>query len=446
MRLEYLTRLKGGTDRQRMRAWSDLHLEPEARDLRLSPRDRQQLCRLMMQEEDQKVQREALMTLLSFSCQCDTAPIVEGPSRSGDEIAAKGPSLDEWVWRDFRNRSAICEITDNDFASRDVHARYHLARRLPYTEFRVTEFKPIEQGTNGLNQLLSGGPYAGICLLGRLGLYQRDAVERLEPKGMRFGFPTQYRPAGLHSGELNREFHRIRANARAAGGRPTYYDTEEKDGVRTDYGLVQRFRLFVGNHWMTVILCAGASYLGTWGAAQWLARDLGLPIDGPSGSPIDAPKGISAKSRMEALVRIKADTRQRTWDLANVELVHLSVDSLVWSPDDLKWHCDMPVQFCLVLKGRRPDELRINGEPHSFKPKNNQAFRLAAWTLLEAQKRNGTVPAKILAVNTEIWGGKAVTTTVVKQRLNPINKTHLHRTLAIGDDIRVNAEIVLEKA
>jgi len=352
--------------------------------------------------------------------------------------------LDQWLWGEFRKPSAIFEVADADWPSRDVQANHHLARRLSYIDFPNTDFKLIGRETNGWDQLLLGGPHESICLLGRLGLYQKDVVKRLECPDMLFDFPTQYRPADLPPGKLRRNYHRIRRKASSGNGKSRSYYTTENEGVRTDYGLIQRYTVFSGSHWMTVLLCAGGSFLGTWGAAQWVARDMSLPQDRVTGAAIQAPREITSNSRMEALVRITADTRRRSWDLSNIELIHLSVDDLVWSPDDLQWHSDSLPQLTLVLKDQKPDSLWLNREREKFRPSHNKSFRLAGWTLWEAASREGPVPVEALAKNKKIWGRIPVSTTDAKRSLYQLKARHLGERLNIGDEVEVDAEITLE--
>ena len=83
----------------------------------------------------------------------------------------------------------------------------------------------------------------------------------------------------------------------------------EKHGHRTDYAIVQRFPVRRGAHEVAVLIVAGATSLGTVGAARWLTMRDGVHLD--------LYPQIKKSDRVEILLRVTAAVRSpaRPWDV-----------------------------------------------------------------------------------------------------------------------------------
>ena len=82
---------------------------------------------------------------------------------------------------------------------------------------------------------------------------------------------------------------------------------------------MQRYVVFDGFRHVTVVVCTGASSLGTLAAVQWAAEHLNSSVH-PDGEPIPLPPNTRLNSRFEALIFVTADATQNRWQPARLEL------------------------------------------------------------------------------------------------------------------------------
>jgi hypothetical protein len=439
MRQEFLDRLRSAHRSERLLAWSELHLEPEASRHVLSVSDRLQLAEFLVVEDDDGVHRMGSDTLLGYSSCVQVEP-------SGDGVepwsAATSPhTLEEWLWNDFHKPSAIFRSSERGYHRRDSDAVEILARRLGIKEFPLVNFHPLPLHKDGWRQLTTERAYKTIGLVGRLGLFGDRAETDLQWTDARFRFLRQTPPPSYEAGEELRQYYCLQE---FEGGRVVHqYDTQDREGYRVDYGIIQKYPVFLGTHWITVVLCCGSSSLGTVAAAQWAAIDLAIPQDPITQAPITLPKTITSNSRLEALLRTRGASQTDIWRPSTIELLGLYVDHDQWSPSDLQWRDVQQHTFEIRLQAGKPAALIIDGEKARLN-RDSQNFCLAAKVLLGASQNPGhAVDIRQLARDRDIWDGRRLHTSKVKQRLHNLNKQALKGTLTVDQQVTVAAEIIV---
>lgn len=436
MRRKFLERLASPLRAERLRAWNELHLEPTASHGVLSPADRQQLAKILAAEDDDGVHRTGVNVLLGFSCcACDQ------PGRAthkAEPAAACERSLDDWLSSDLRKATAVFRASERAYSRRDSDAVESLARRLPFTDFPLVHFHPLPLREDGWRQIATEHPYETICVVGRLGLLGQQAVADLQNPQARFRFIQQFPPPTYKPGAVLKEYHVIQEYDQDRLLRE--YFTEDTADSRTDYGIVQRYPLYVHTHNVTVLLCAGSSSLGTVGAARWLAHDLGRPQDPATRAPILVPKAIGPKSRVEALIRTIGAAKDGIWRPSKIELVSLFVDHFQWSPEDLQWHDIQQHVVEVRCRDGKAVSLLIDGQRAKLNS-DSQNFRLAVAVALGIVQSGGGVDVEQLAHDQEIWGNRVLPTSKVKQRLHNLDKQALKGTLIIDRQVRLDAQV-----
>lgn len=359
------------------------------------------------------------------------------------EEGEKGRSLSDWLWGPFHKPSAVFGLTAADYRRRDEIALIQLVRRLSYREFPDTEIHQIDPDDPEWSELLFQGGYQSICLVGRLGLYGQEALERWNNPNGRFGFLVNRRPGTIPAGQLDKDFHCI--YERIGEGPTEYYRTEEKNGKRTDFALVQRYPVYDGTRYIVVVIIAGASSLGTLAAAQWAADKLTEPTH-PYGEPIDAPQGVGPDSHFEALVDVTAEVTTRVWRPLRINLRRLCVDRAVWCENDRRWHIDPPRNITILReKGTKARAVGVlfDGKRAPLNP-GSQTFRLLVEACLESRSReNGVVNAKKLGQKSEIWDGKTHAEADVRRRLSILKQRYLGDALSVGRPIRLDAKVTI---
>ena len=127
------------------------------------------------------------------------------------------------------------------------------------------------------------------------------------------------RPGKFAFDDCDSEDHRICVLDENLEDTPKYL-THEKNGKRTDYGLVQCYVVRYGNRNLVVLGLWGCSTLGALAAVKW-AIDLGKNNDPPPVGTLDE------ETPLEALVKIQSDTCDfpNMWKPEPVQLVQLHI-------------------------------------------------------------------------------------------------------------------------
>ncbi len=423
-------RIKGWTSLRT--AWAEKHWVPTAEQL-------EQLNRWRSEEEDDGVWRLAVDVLLGLlpatAFAPSAAPQAQKPRRRRAYLA-------DWLWDPFR-RSAIAAGVSDPGLRRDADALIVLARCLSHEKYKRTEFLQFPSADPQWSKILCQKRLAGICLVGRLGLFGEEAVSRLSMPDARFSFLIHQRPKDTVPGQLHRDYYCLRENL--GDGTPRYYRTKDEHGTRTDFGLVQRYVVFDGIGHVVVVVCAGGSSLGTYGAVQWAADRLFLPTH-PYSKPIPTPPHLGPNSRLEALLDVRADLGHSPWPLSHLELRSLYVDQFIWSTDLRQWRSDAPKQITLVLKNGDPDRpLRVlfNGKKVTATPAGQAFHLLVRLCQVAAESPTGVVDVARLAEDEWIWSGKRIDETTARRNLSLLKFRHLHDALSLGDEVRLHAHVVI---
>lgn len=463
MKAEYLEALRSRHSDRRGKAWSELLQQPEV-SRGLTRQDLAELYQVLSAETDDDVGRKghlALTVAIGWSQGDPTRPqeatdkikfktkvkSAAEQRRAKTSIGARQEepmqTVNDFIFRRFRMRSAVLGVTEKEYRRRDEDAMLHMMRCFPVREYGLlTVEKDVSPGDDSWFQDLVKYRYEAIMITGRLWMFGPKAVECLSDDELRFHFPIQHRPEHLKKGEIDREFHCIQERDRGAVAHS--YHTEDQGKIRTDYGFVQVYPVYNGRHWMNVVVCAGCSHEGTFGAAWWLTYEVQHPHGTQPSSPIPLPPVYEPNSRMEALIRIKADKTKPVLKPLQLELCRLYLGDYRWTPQDSQWHRVREPVIVVHVERDRPLSMSIDSRQARLVP-NSQNFLLAACLALEVQSsKDGWVSVASLANNRMIWDGKTMPTRKVKQRLNNLSHHALKNLIQVQRDaVRLAAEVVV---
>jgi hypothetical protein len=333
----------------------------------------------------------------------------------------------------------VLGVTATDYRRRDEGALLWLGRRLSFTGYPRTEFPQVSVENPDLDRLLFEQRNKAFCVVGRLGLFGEKAVQRLGTGDLHFGFDLQRRPKDLAADKLDAKYHAIFERTGNSGRR--FHRTEEQDGVRTDFAVVQRYQVELGTCHVVVVIIAGASSLGTFAAAQWAAYDLFRPTHALDGTLIEAPTRITANSRLEALLCARARITGCAWEHAEIELRQLNVDDAVWSSTDGDWRT-LPIKIItLVHRKGRPPQILFDGKPARLEP-GKQMFRLMVAMVEQVRQHNSAkLSIEALAGNKAIWEKPNPTEDYVRAQLRLLRSRHLKSALQMRGSLELRAEI-----
>jgi len=290
--------------------------------------------------------------------------------------ARPADKLQDWFFKPFeplngvprsdKFTSLVAAVCDRQNV-RDFDALVMMARFLPASRYYATKFHHVSlqrQDWRGIHL----DEITTFCLLGHPSMFRRcRPVESLP--ALRFKLPERdavWR-GGRVSEKSKKHYHHVRQDWKPAfsfcyctsqiaskeGG-------DQKVGERTDYAVVQRFQLQKDSvRPVTVIVLAGASSLGTAGAARWVT-DGALGKMTLSQAKQFAGRDIVDSTTMEALLKVTGD---------------------VYSPPRPWWpECKVEKLFfddsvnILCQKGPEIITLGIAGtgriKPHNVKPEN----------------------------------------------------------------------------
>lgn len=347
--------------------------------------------------------------------------------------------LPHWLWKPFYQPSAVLAVTATNFRRRDEDALLWLGRRLSFAKYPHTEFPHIALENPDLAGVLFSQRYQTFCIVGRLGLFGQKALEQFGNDDLRFGFDVHCRPEGRAPNELDKRYHCV--FERVEDGKRRFHRTKEEDGIRTDFAVVQRYQVELGTQHVVVVIVAGASSLGTAAGARWAAYDLFQPTDTIDSRPIEVPPRITPRSRMEALLCVRAKVTTRAWDHPEIELRKLSVDGVSWSLKDQKWH-EAPIRLITVIReGGQPTQILFDGQPSRLE-RGKQMFRLMV-ALVEQKQRSGDAELDIsaLVANDEIWEKPNPTEKYVRAQLRLLRTRYLQEALDMRGTLKLRAKV-----
>lgn len=289
--------LKDASTAKRKLIWTSL---PQKHgDHPFSPSEVRQLQGLLFKESDWDVRTTGMLCLIKL-------------------LHMAGPELQEsfqsWLFSAFRShlgepralakRSIVVSVCDDEYI-RDMQAQVELARHLPSDRYPHTEFQHVALHSPnwahvGLNRA------EAICFIGRPSMFMSCSIIDHFPHDLRFSIL----PKGP---EETQTFNRVCQNRPKAG--PLIYPTTQDASERHDHAIVQRFAITVGGQKMTIVVIAGGSSLGTFGAAQWITtfgwgEERRKEFVGVAG--LD---NLEQTTRVEALLEVKASVHSpaRPW-------------------------------------------------------------------------------------------------------------------------------------
>ena len=238
------------------------------------------------------------------------------------------PSSADWFFQPFGRHksgpglSAVVGICDHHHI-RDVQALLTLSRYMSKECFPDTRFNQIPLHNPGwahveLNRLNA------ICFVGRPGMFQHCPLLDTLPSTLHFSLPPdsatwRSKPVTPESAQA---FHCVRQDR--IGARPLFYYAKDEPDRRRDYAIVQRFRSRFGGRRVTVIIVAGATSLGTTGAAEWVtSEEFSQAITDASNQVLR--RGLHDDTQMEALLEVTATIPPTAapWQIETIKPVRL---------------------------------------------------------------------------------------------------------------------------
>ncbi len=358
--------------------------------------------------------------------------------------------LGEWLFDPFLQKSAVISVFDAKMSRRDEPAEVYLGRRLSFDRNRATEFIHFSATVPRAHLVLPNQSFKAICVIGRPGLFGEqwflplirypspaDGGEPGASEALRFGFHVHHRSPEVPHNEIDPDYHRLveRKGDESVEPLPTQDDRRS----RRDYGLVQRYSVELGGQSTVIVVIAGASSLGTLGAARWASHTLFPNPDDPESdaAAIPMPESKRTPGRLEALVRVTADSTQGAWESPNVELLNLSVEAETWSPADRRWLPSAPNEVTLVYRENKPERILFDRRAHAFGNPSKMYVLTKALAESVLQGRSQWSLDELRA-DQAAWGLKSgappITGEAAAEQLRTLRNRHLGTALAIDGD------------
>jgi hypothetical protein len=300
--------------------------------------------------------------------------------------------------------------------------------------------------------------FNAICVIGRPGLFGEQWFiplirypsasqpgENGAAESLRFGFDVHRRSPDVPHNQLDPAYHHL--VERKGDETVELLHTVDDGHSRRDYGLVQRYAVELGGQSTEIVVIAGASSLGTLGAARWASYTLFPNPDDPQSdaAAILMPKNDRTPGRLEALVRVTADSTQGAWESPNVELLNLSIDDETWSPADRRWLPTAPDEVTLVYREKKLVRILFNRRPHAF---GNASKPLALTRALAEAALEGRTLRSLDEVRSDngAWGlkpgGSSISADTAADQLRLLRSRHLGTALSVeGDQIHWRCKV-----
>ena len=202
MRQDVVELLKSSSPVQRMRGWRELHTDCVERHYELTPADREFLTERLQNEEgeDDGVWRFGMTVCVQLAFGALSAPASASPVLPSPPLY-----LHQWLWDPFHASSALVGTAKGAHV-RDAMALLALARRLSDEQFPHTEMVLVPLCDPQWEEVLYQRKFAAICLVGRLGLFGKEALRRWNCGEAHFGFILHERPEGCAPPALHPDY------------------------------------------------------------------------------------------------------------------------------------------------------------------------------------------------------------------------------------------------
>lgn len=347
--------------------------------------------------------------------------------------------LGDWLWQLFHRKSAVFSVVDSEPNRRDEPAETQIGRRLSHDDFPRTNFQHFFTSPLRAHIALPEGGYKAVCVIGRPGLLGPPFLdlircpelavchEALSGPAMRFGFEVHHRPKDLPRSEIDRAYHYI--IERHGDGTSERHETVDDGTQRRDYGIVQCYTIDLNGIKVFVVVCAGASSLGTLGGATWSS----LKLFRDEGAMIIVPPNIQPDSRMEALVRVTADSTLGAWESPRIELVKLYVDDLLWSPAERKWVDTVPEEITVVYRDGKASGVVFDRRTRCLK-RDSDMFTLIVKLAERALKGTKRTSLDELHGALSEKRGHGIKKNATTSQLNQLRTRYLHEGLTIDSN------------
>jgi len=337
--------------------------------------------------------------------------------RGGSRSAAAKKCLGQWLFEPFLQKSAVISVYDAEKFRRDEPAEVYLGRRLAFDWNRATEFIHFSASSPRAHLLLPNQSFKAVCVVGRPGLFGEQwflplirypsipGGDQGASEALRFGFDVHRRSPDVPHNQIDPAYHHL---VERKGDESIELRHTEDDGhSRRDYGLVQRYSVEIGGQSTVIVVIAGASSLGTLGAARWATQTIFPNLDDSESdaTAIPMPDLKRLGARLEALVQVNADSTQGAWESPNVELLNLSIDAESWSPADRRWLPTAPDEVTLVYREKKLARILFDRRAHAF-GNLSKMFALTRALAEAAEQGRSTWSLDDLRADNGAWGLK----------------------------------------
>jgi hypothetical protein len=439
MRHDVEKRLNANMAGTRMEGWWQLRDDCIENNYQLTREDVAFLIKRLLDERDEGVRQLGEIIALELALLHATHPVTTPPGVVAPAVSAAAgqpPDLYHWLLDPFHGDSAILGTAEH-WRLRDGQAMLALISRFPDEEFPFTLRRFVTPGEMDWQRDVYQRHLQAIWLVGRIGLFGREAIEHWILKNARFCFPMHERPDHCPPHGLDPEYNRIREWL--GDDQSVDYRASEQNGQRTDFALVQRYPVAYpeGTQPVIVVHCAGSSWLGTLGAAHWAACDLRRPTH-LGGTPILCPPNIHDGSCLEALLEVTGDvTDPHLWKPSHVAPRKLFVDGASWSLKERCWESLRVVTLeCEDGDPHRTVRILIDGKKADMNPKKQQFRLLVAVAVLAQGSPGGYIDLAQLAADSWLWQNQpAPTEEELRHKLSTLKHLHLDDELLVMNRI-----------
>jgi hypothetical protein len=417
----------------RMYGWTSLHagithfqaqVTEEALDILLS---------IAWAERDPTVRNVAEMALVALAAKRSSAALALAKTLSGEGGGDAKPTLGGWLFEPFRQTSAVVGVTATDYRRRDEPALTCLGRRLSFDGFPLTEFPQIALDNPDLIKRVNERRYEAICIVGRLGLYGQEAVKQLSGERLRFGFLSHHRPKNLPKGQLDPDYHCV--TERTGSGAIEHHLTSQTNSAQTDFGLVQRYTVKLGVRYIVVVVCAGASSLGTLAAAQWAADQLFRWTHPGDKQAIELPSQVADDSVLEVLLCVTAPKTTSAWENLQITLETLLLDGSRWTLEGRKW-VSIPLKVVTLVYDVNGTTVQVlfDGTPSSMKSDSDVFQIMVSLAECSLATPGQKVTAKELVERQKQRVGRAPNVDSLPAQMRNLKNRYLRDQLLISND------------